>query len=85
MKKCIDYAEISACFFRFLTLVAIFFGGYVFLTEVDSVFNLAGTQWILIAILFSMLAINMSLKGGFLNLLSGYGKGCGCKDRKCEE
>ncbi len=76
--------EKLACIFRFLTGAAIFVGGYVFLSEVGSVFSLAGTQWILIAILFSMLAINMSLRSGGCALF-GKSKGCNCKNGKCEE
>ena len=83
-KNCMSCTEKLACVFRILTGAAIFMGGYVFLSEVESIFSLAGTQWILIAILFSMLAINVSVRGGGCALI-GRPKGCDCDNGKCDE
>lgn len=82
-KKCMSCTEKLACIFRFLTGAAIFVGGYVFLSEVEQVFNLAGTQWILIAILFGILAINASLRSGGCALI-GRSKDCDCEGGKCD-
>jgi hypothetical protein len=82
MKICL---EKTAVLFRVLSGLAIFVGGYVFLSEIESIFTLAGTQWILIAIMFGILAINTSLMSGNRSLLDDSDSECECGKCDCEK
>ncbi len=55
-----NYEKMSD-YLMWVSLVAVFVAGFVFLTQ-NNIFNLAGTQWILIAIILGIYSIGAKIK-----------------------